>query len=146
MLCWVLGRRCRHDVAGLRHLLIHPNRCGYAAKSVWVKTGKGTIWGSIMAELNWWHARPKAGPSRGATAMISFTGHSNADAGDYCLIPFDANLNRIKTSTITADDQATDMAELPLRRLPAVLYCCHAACEGSTPGASAAHRIAVPPV
>jgi hypothetical protein len=51
-------------------------------------------------------------------------------------------------SGIRAEDLAADVAALPLRRLFVALKCCHTAgmdVEEITPGASALHRLAIPP-
>lgn len=135
------------DVAALHDVLIHPNRCGYAADHVRVITGPDSTRDGIMAGLDWLRDMLQAEPGGDATAVIYYTGHGHVEAGSYFLIPYDVNLNRIKTSAIRAEDLAADIAALRPRRLLVALDCCHAAGMDlkDLSGAPAVHSAAVPP-
>jgi hypothetical protein len=136
------------DLAALRDVLVHPERCGYAVGNVRTMTDKDSTRDGIMAGLDWLRDKLKADPSGDATALVYFTGHGHVDSDSYYLIPYDVNLSRIRTSAIRAEDFSADIAALQPRRLLVVLDCCHAAgmdVKDFTAGASALHSVAVPP-
>jgi len=135
------------DVAALHDVLVHPDRCGYAADHVRVIAGADSTRDGIMAGLDWLRDKLRADPGGDATAVIYYTGHGHVEAGSYFLIPYDVNLNRIKTSAIRAEDLAADIAALRPSRLLVVLDCCHAAGLDlkDLSGAPAVHSAAVPP-
>lgn len=115
------------DVQALQTVLTHPQRCAYPADHVRVIAGADSTRDGIMAGLDWLADKIKADPSGDATAVIYYTGHGHVEDGGYFLIPYDINLNRIKTSAIRAEDFAADAAALKPRRLLVILDCCHAA-------------------
>ena len=136
------------DVAALRDVLIHPDRCGYAPDHVRIITGPDSTRAGIMAGLDWLRDKLQATPGGDATALIYYTGHGHVEAGSYFLIPYDVNLARIKTSAIRAEDFAADIAALKPRRLLVMLDCCHAAgmeIKQLPPDAPLLHSAAVPP-
>jgi hypothetical protein len=115
------------DVQALQTVLTHPQRCAYPADHVRVIAGADSTRDGIMAGLDWLADKIKADASGDATAVIYYTGHGHVEDGGYFLIPYDINLNRIKTSAIRAEDFAADAAALKPRRLLVILDCCHAA-------------------
>ena len=125
-----------------------PGRCGYAADNMKVLTDTDSARAGVMAGLDWLQGKLAADPSGEATTVIYFTGHGHQVAGSYYLIPYDVNVNRIKTNAIRAEDFAADIAALQPRRLLVVLDCCHAAgmdVKDLDADASAVRSVAVPP-
>lgn len=114
------------DVQALGDVLVHPERCAYAAESVKLIAGKDSTREGIMAGLDWLKGKLEADSSGNATAVIYYTGHGHVQDGAYFLIPYDIKLSRIKTSAIRAEDFAGDIAALQPKRLLVMLDCCHA--------------------
>ena len=135
------------DVAALHDVLVHPERCGYTAENVRTLTGAQSTRDGIMAGLDWLREKLAADTAGNATALIYYSGHGHVEAGSYYLIPYDLNLNRIKTSSIRAEDFAAEIAGLKPRRLFAALDCCHAAGMEvkDLAGTTGLHSAALPP-
>lgn len=118
------------DVTALRQVLAHPQRCGYAPEHVKRITGQNSTREGIMHGLDWLQEQLKQDASGNATVVIYYTGHGHVEDGSYYFLPYDVNLNRIRTSAIHAEDFAADIAALKPQRLLVMLDCCHAAGMG----------------
>ena len=115
------------DVEALNEVLTHPQRCGYLPDNIKIIIGTASTRAGIMDGLDWLKAKLEADTSGQATAVMYYTGHGHVENGNYYLIPYDVNLNRLKTSAIRAEDFAADIAALQPKRLLVMLDCCHAA-------------------
>jgi hypothetical protein len=119
-----------NDVAALHEVLTHPQRCGYVAEHVKLITGQNSTREGIMRGLDWLQEQLKQDASGNATVVIYYTGHGHVEDGSYYFLPYDVNLNRIRTSAIHAEDFAADIAALKPQRLLVMLDCCYAAGMG----------------
>lgn len=115
------------DVAAVRDVLVHPDRCGYAADNVRMISGPASTRDGILDGLSWLGDKLANDTTGNSTAVIYYTGHGHQDSGDFYFIPYDVRLERIKTSAISARDFAADVAALKPKRLLVLLDCCHAA-------------------
>ncbi|MBN1922023.1 MAG: caspase family protein [Anaerolineae bacterium] len=116
------------DVAALREVLVHPERCAYPVDNVKVLTGKNATRQGILDGLDWLAECLQADAE--ATAIIYYTGHGWRDTvqtpAAFYLIPYDVRETGIRTRALRAADFAAAVAGMQPRRLLVLLDCCHA--------------------
>ena len=119
------------DIAALRNVLIHPERCAYSEQHVRVITGSQATRQGILDGIEWLHDKLQADESDNATAVVYYSGHGWQDSADgqttYYLIPYDMQQRRYRLQALRAADFAGAIDELNPRRLLVILDCCHAA-------------------
>ena len=120
------------DIAALREVLVHPERCAYPADNVKMLTGKDATRQGILDGLEWLSERVQQDAA--ATAVIYYTGHGWRDPSktpaDFYLIPYDVKTFGLQTRALRATDFAAEIAGMQPRRLLVILDCCHAAGMG----------------
>ncbi len=118
------------DIAALRDVLVHPQRCAYPADNVKVLTGSDATRNGILDGLAWLGERVEADESDNATAVVYYTGHgwrkSASDESDLYFLPYDIRAGQIELRALRATDFARAVEALSPRRLLVVLDCCHA--------------------
>ncbi len=118
------------DIAALRDVLVHPQRCAYLADNVKVLTGTEATRNGILDGLAWLGDRIEADGSDNATAVVYYTGHgwrkSLSDESDLYFLPYDIRAGQIELRALRATDFAGAVEALCPRRLLVVLDCCHA--------------------
>jgi uncharacterized caspase-like protein len=118
------------DIAALRDVLVHPQRCAYPADNVKVLTGPEATRTGILDGLAWLGERIEDDESDNATAAVYYTGHgwrkSPSDQSDLYLLPYDIRAGQIEPRALRAADFAGAIEALSPRRLLVVLDCCHA--------------------
>jgi hypothetical protein len=122
------------DIEALAKVLAHPERCAYPSENIKTITGQEATRRGILDGLEWLQERIQADASGNATAIVYYTGHGwRAEPPappDFCLIPYDVRLGKIRSRGLRAADLAEAVGELEPRRLLVVLDCCHAAGMG----------------
>jgi len=118
------------DVAALREVLVHPERCAYPADNVRVLTGPEATRDDILDGLAWLEDRIQGHGSDNTTAIVYYTGHGlrggPSSPGSFYLVPYDLREGRIASRSLRAVDLAAEIEALNPRRLLVVLDCCHA--------------------
>ena len=139
------------DVAALRDVLVHPQRCAYPTDHVKVLTGPEATRNGILDGLAWLEASIADDASENATAIVYYTGHGlrsgSSASKTFYLVPYDIREGRIGSRSLRAEDIAAEIEALAPRRLLVVLDCCHAGgmgVKGATPS-EAFTPMAVPP-
>lgn len=126
VLDWALPDVAR-DVAALREILIHSDRCAYPSEHVKVVTGHEATRNGILEGIEWLQEQISNDGSDDATAVILYTGHGFRDfASDFYLIPYDVKKGKIQSRGLRAQAFAEAIGELRPRRLLVILDCCHA--------------------
>ncbi|MBN1247610.1 MAG: caspase family protein [Anaerolineae bacterium] len=117
------------DVAVLREVLVHAERCAYREEHVKTITGEAATRQGILDGLEWLGEQVKAMPE--ATAIIYYSGHGfrhgTAAGSEFFLIPYDIKATSLTSRALRASDFAAAVGEIAPRRLLVVLDCCHAA-------------------
>ncbi len=120
------------DIAALREVLVHPERCAYPADHVKMLTGKDATRQGLLDGLEWLGERVQQDAE--ATAVIYYTGHGWRDTSktpaDFYLIPYDVKTSGLQTRALRATDFAAEIAGMQPQRLLVILDCCHAAGMG----------------
>ena len=118
------------DVAALHGVLCHPERCAYPPEHVRVVKGEAVTKQGILDGLQWLANQIAADPSGAATAIVYYTGHGWQDTQvtppAYYFIPYDVQRERLRGTSLRAEDVAEAIAALRPRRLLVILDCCHA--------------------
>jgi len=136
------------DVAALREVLVHPERCAYPADNVRVLTGPEATRDGILDGLAWLEERIQGqGGDDNTTAVVYYTGHgwrrASSDEPRFYLLPYDFHEGQIALRGLRAVNFAAAVGALNPRRLLVVLDCCHAGGMGVKGGAYTG--AAVPP-
>ena len=115
------------DAAGLRDVLVHPDRCAYPEKNVRVLSGSEASREGIYGGLSWLKERIAADRSGNATAVLYYSGHGavNKDDNSYYFLPYDLR-SPLANSLLRANDVAAEIEQVRPRRLLVILDCCHA--------------------
>ncbi|MBP6789317.1 MAG: caspase family protein [Candidatus Promineofilum sp.] len=115
------------DATAVRDVLIHPQRCAYAAENVRLLLGRDATREGIRGGLAWLKERIAADSSGDATAVFFYSGHGayNPDDNSYYLLPYDLR-SPLADSLLRAEDVAAEIEAVQPRRLLVVLDCCHA--------------------
>lgn len=115
------------DATAVRDVLIHPDRCAYAADNVRLLLGRDATRDGIRGGLAWLKERLAADGSGDATAVFFYSGHGayNPDDNSYYLLPYDLR-SPLADSLLRAEDVAAEIEAVQPRRLLVVLDCCHA--------------------
>jgi uncharacterized caspase-like protein len=118
------------DIAALRDVLVHSQRCAYPDDNVKVLTGPDATRTGILDGLAWLGECVANDESDNATAVVYYTGHgwrkSASDQSDLYLLPYDIRAGQIEPRALRAADFAGAIEALSPRRLLVVLDCCHA--------------------
>jgi hypothetical protein len=118
------------DVAAMKQVLIHPQRCAYPEDHVEVLQGSAATRQGILDALARLQQRIDKDTSGNATAVVYFSGHGwrNTTAGtpSYYLIPQDVKAQSVSSRALRVEDFAAEIQALQPRRLLVVLDCCHA--------------------
>lgn len=119
------------DIAALRAVLVHPERCAYPEDNIKVITGSEATRQGIQDGLDWLYDKLQADGSGNTTAVIYYSGHGWQDTSSspptYYLIPYDMQTGRYRSRVLRAPDFADAIGEMRPRRLLVILDCCHAA-------------------
>jgi hypothetical protein len=116
----------KKDVAKLKEVITHPDRCGYIEENVRLLTGAEATREKILDGLDWLKAKLKADADTNQTAFIYYSGHGHREgSGESFLIPYDARFP-IRLGGLAAKDFAESIDSIRPRRLLVVLDCCHA--------------------
>ncbi len=120
------------DLAALREVLTHPERCAYPAEHVKTLTGAAATRQGILEGLEWLGECIQKDSE--ATAVIYYTGHGWRDTSktpaDFYLIPYDIKESNLRSRALRAADFASAIADMQPSRLLVILDCCHAAGMG----------------
>lgn len=122
---WALPAIAR-DVAALREVLTHPDRCAYAPEHVKTISGAAATRQGILDGLAWLADRLAADASGNATAVVYYSGHGLRRGADYYLLPYDVRRGQLTARSLSAADFAAAVAALTPQRLLVILDCCHA--------------------
>jgi len=118
------------DVNALYDVLCHPERCAYPPDQVRVIQGKLATKQGILDGLQWLADQIAADQSDDVTAVVFYTGHGWQDTKltppAYHFIPYDIQSERMRGTSLRAEDFAEAIASLSPRRLLVLLDCCHA--------------------
>ena len=141
------------DIAALRDVLVHPQRCAYLADNVKVLTGTEATRNGILDGLSWLGERIEGDESDNATAVVYYTGHgwrkSPSDESDLYFLPYDIRAGQIEPRALRATDFAGAVDALSPRRLLVMLDCCHASgmgVKGEAASPTVGVGAAVPPL
>lgn len=116
----------KNDIAALRSVITHPQRCGYIPDNVRVITGTDATRSNILEGLDWLQGKLEADSDENETALVFFSGHGHHDVSGSFLLPYDST-TPLRIGGLAAADFAEKIAGLRPRRLLVVLDCCHAA-------------------
>ena len=115
------------DIAALRAVLSHPQRCAYPQEQLKVLTGAAATRTSILDGLDWLGEQAEADSQ--ATVVIYYTGHglepTDKDASFY-FVPYDVRKRRLRARALRAADFADAVGAIEAERVLVVLDCCHA--------------------
>jgi uncharacterized caspase-like protein len=118
------------DVAALREVLVHPERCAYPADHVKVLTGPDATRSGILDGLAWLQERVAADAGAGdggnATAVVYYSGHglhAGSSPDTFYLAPYDLREGRIASHSLRAADFAAEIEALNPRGLPCRRRC-----------------------
>ena len=124
---WALPAVAR-DVAALRDVLMHPQRCAYQESHVKLISGPDATRSNILAGFDW--LQSCLAQDADATAVIYYSGHGWRDeqgqSPQYYFIPYDVRRDRLRSSALRADALAEAIDALQPPRLLVILDCCHA--------------------
>jgi hypothetical protein len=122
------------DVAALREVLSHPDRCAYIEENVKVVHGAEATQAGIMKGLAWLQQRIKADGSGNTTALVYYSGHGwldrSTDPPDAYLVPYDTEEGNVPFTALEATQFARAIDKLDAERLLVILDCCHAGAMG----------------
>ena len=112
------------DTAGLRDVLVHPERCAYPKENVRVLSGRDASREGIYGGLSWLKERVAADKSGNATAVLYYSGHGAVDKDDnsYYFLPYDLR-SPLVDSLLRANDVAAEIEQVKPRRLLVILDC-----------------------
>ena len=105
------------DVQAVRDVLVHPERCAYAADNVRLLMGVEATRANILAALDWLGERAAADPQ--ATAILYYSGHGAVDKGQYYLIPYDVQYKTIYADALRAEEFNGRVSAVAARRMRA---------------------------
>jgi hypothetical protein len=116
------------DARALEEILSNPNRCGYLDNNVHRLTGPSATRGSILSSLDWLAGKARQDPE--ATAIFYFSGHGWRDdapgSSRYCLLPYDCDLEQLKTTTICNVLFKEKLKAIATKRVVVIIDACHA--------------------
>jgi hypothetical protein len=116
------------DVRAIREVLIDPTRCGYLEDHIHLLTGPAATRHSILSSMDW--LADKAKQDKAATAIFYFSGHGWKDKSRgslrYRLIPYDCDLNKAESTTISDNHFTKKLRSIGTDRLVVILDACHA--------------------
>jgi hypothetical protein len=119
------------DIAALKTVLVHPERCAYPTENVKIITGAEATKAGIEEGLDWLYRQIQADASGETTVVIYYSGHgwrdTSTDPPTHYLIPYDMEEGRYRSRALRAADFAVAIADLRPQRLLVILDCCHAA-------------------
>ncbi|MCB9150926.1 MAG: caspase family protein [Caldilineaceae bacterium] len=123
----------QNDIDALYNVLVHPQRCAYPADNVRKVMGQAATRSGILDGLDWLRICLQNDGSDNATAVFYYSGHGwqSTERDYYCLLPYDVNPHRIRSSALDAAVLAEEIEQLQPRRLLVILDCCHAAGMGA---------------
>jgi uncharacterized caspase-like protein len=120
----------KKDVAKLKEVITHPDRCGYPEKHVRVLTDAEATRANIISGLDWLKESLLADKEPSQTTFIYYSGHGHRDeSGESFLIPYDFRFP-VGLGALAARDFAAIVEEISPRRLTVILDCCHAEAMG----------------
>ena len=121
------------DVAALKNVLVHPERCAYRPENVRLLLGEQSSGDGIWEGLAWLGERLRQ--DQNATAVIYYSGHGFRDTHSsppaYYLVPYDVTREGLRRKGLAAQQFAAEISALQPRRLLLILDCCHAAGLGA---------------
>ncbi len=121
------------DVAALKNVLVHPQRCAYRPENVRLLLGEQSSGDGIWDGLAWLGERLRQ--DQNATAVIYYSGHGFRDTHSsppaYYLVPYDVTREGLRRKGLAAQQFAAEISALQPRRLLLILDCCHAAGLGA---------------
>lgn len=117
------------DVAAVRDVLVHPERCAYPPHNVRLLSGAAATKAGILTALEWLRDQASADPD--ATSVLYYSGHGAVDKGRYYLIPYDVKISTIYTDAIPAEEFNARLRATAAKRLLVIFDCCHAGGVGS---------------
>jgi hypothetical protein len=117
-----------NDVEALHKVLIHPERCGYAADNVMRISGADATRDGISNGLRW--LREKIQADADVTAIVYYSGHGALESSEgqsaYYLLPYNVDRQDIQGTGLPAKSFADSISQMNSKRLFVVLDCCHA--------------------
>jgi hypothetical protein len=115
----------KKDVAKLKAVINHPDRCGYSEDNVRLLDGPKATRANILDGLDWLKAKLDADKSKNQTAFIYYSGHGHREpTGESYLVPYDFRYP-VGLGALPAKDFAAGINDIKPQRLLVVLDCCH---------------------
>ena len=111
------------DAAGLKDILVDPDRCAYLEENIQILTDERATRDSIIAGLDW--LADKLKNTESGTAIVYFSGHGGY-MPEYHLVPYGYSHADLSNTAISGGEFSAYLSKLNSQKLLVLMDCCHA--------------------